>query len=211
MTVRVAYLEAAAAAAALLGDPAVGSAWHTPSALAKLNVSGLAGHLARQVLRVEEVLATGPADQPPIPLLEHYARSDWVTADIDDESNAIVREQGEQTAAEGQAALVARVGAAIEALRGAIPAEPADRVVRLPWAPWALSLDDFLVTRMMEIAVHNDDLAVSIGVPTPSLPAAVSEPVLDLLTRMAVQRHGPTAVLRALSRSERAPTTVSAL
>jgi len=62
----------------------------------------------------------------------------------------------------------------------------------------------------MEIAVHSDDLAVSVGVPTPPLPAAVIDPVLALLTQVAVRRHGQTAVLRTLSRSERAPATIAA-
>jgi len=35
--------------------------------------------------------------------------------------------------------------------------------------------------------------------------------VLHLLTEVAVQRHGPTAVLRTLSRVERAPDRVNAL
>jgi hypothetical protein len=47
-------------------------------------------------------------------------------------------------------------------------------------------------------------------VATPTLPPAVLDPVLDLLIRLAVRRQGPTAVLRALSRSERAPGTISA-
>jgi len=47
---RAAYLEAAGSAVALLSDPAVAAAWDRPSALAQLAVSGLAGHLARQVL-----------------------------------------------------------------------------------------------------------------------------------------------------------------
>jgi hypothetical protein len=39
---------------------------------------------------------------------------------------------------------------------------------------------------------------------------AVLDPVLGLLTGLAARRHGPTAVLRALSRSERAPASISA-
>jgi hypothetical protein len=38
----------------------------------------------------------------------------------------------------------------------------------------------------------------------------VLDPVFALLTRLAVRRHGPTALLRALSRSERAPATIAA-
>jgi hypothetical protein len=37
------------------------------------------------------------------------------------------------------------------------------------------------------------------------------ETVVDLLSRIALRRHGTTAVLRALSRSERAPGSISAL
>jgi hypothetical protein len=84
-------------------------------------------------------------------------------------------------------------------------------VVGLPWAGWSLTLDDFLVTRMLEITAHCDDLAVSVGVATPPLPASVTEPVLDLLCRLAVHRHGVIAVLRALSRAERAPATIAAI
>jgi hypothetical protein len=58
--------------------------------------------------------------------------------------------------------------------------------------------------------VHSDDLAVSIGVQTPAFPPRVVTPVLGLLTALAVTRHGQTAVLRGLSRRERAPETISA-
>ncbi|MEV0715494.1 hypothetical protein [Asanoa sp. NPDC050611] len=64
---------------------------------------------------------------------------------------------------------------------------------------------------MMEITVHSDDLAVSVGVPTPVFPARVLTPVLGLLTELSVARYGQTAVLRGLSRRERAPETISAL
>ena len=85
------------------------------------------------------------------------------------------------------------------------------RPVFLPWSGWALTADDFLTTRMMEIAVHNDDLAVSVGLETPQLPVRVMHPVYDLLFVLALRRHGQTAVLRALSRAERAPASISAL
>jgi hypothetical protein len=83
--------------------------------------------------------------------------------------------------------------------------------VRIPlWGPWSLMLDDILTTRMMELAVHSDDLAVSVGIATPALPQSAVDTVIDLLSRLAVRRHGPTAVLRALSRAERAPATIAA-
>ena len=38
-----------------------------------------------------------------------------------------------------------------------------------------------------------------------------ADAVLALLTRLAARRHGPAAVLRALSRAERAPATIAAI
>jgi hypothetical protein len=82
--------------------------------------------------------------------------------------------------------------------------------VHLPTWDWTLSLDDFLLSRSVELLAHVDDLAVSIGVPTPEPPATVTDAVLALLTRLSTRRHGPTAVLRALTRAERSPATIVA-
>jgi hypothetical protein len=178
--------------------------------LAKLSVGGLAGHLAYQILAVPQALADPAPQEPIISLLEHYRRVGWIGAGLDEEINVRIRHGGEQAAAEGPVALAARVDAAIQELTGSL-ATAADRPVRIPlWGPWSLLLDDLLVTRMMELAVHSDDLAVSVGIATPALPERAVDTVIQLLFRLAVRRHGPTAVLRALSRAERAPATVAA-
>ncbi|MEH1167319.1 hypothetical protein V6V47_18230 [Micromonospora sp. CPCC 205539] len=77
-------------------------------------------------------------------------------------------------------------------------------VVPIPWQGWALRRSDFLLTRQLEIVVHCDDLAVSVGVPTPEFPPEVFDPVRDLLVRLAVRRRGQSALISALSRGERA-------
>jgi hypothetical protein len=211
VTTRQDYLDAAEVAVSLLGDPAVAAAWAERSALPKLSVGGLAAHLARQITRVVEVLDAPAATSPAIPVIDHFGRSEWVGSDLESESNVGVRTRSEHDATAGAAAVLANTTAALAELRRRLPAEPADRLVAPPWITWSLTLDDLLLTRMLEIAVHNDDLAVSVGVDTPPLPAAVTEPVLDLLHRLAVRRHGPLAMLRALSRAERAPTTIAAI
>ena len=63
---------------------------------------------------------------------------------------------------------------------------------------------------MLEITIHLDDLAVSVHETAPPLPAEAVDTVLTLLTRVAARRHGDIAVLRALSRQERAPATIAA-
>jgi len=204
------FLSVARSAAGLLQAPAVAAAWSEPSALVKFSVGGLAGHLAYQVLAVPQALADPAPQEPIVSLLEHYRRVGWIGADLDEEINLRIRRGGEQAAAEGPVALAARVDAAIEELTGSL-ATAADRPVRIPlWGPWSLLLDDLLVTRMMELAVHSDDLAVSVGIATPALPERAVDTVIELLSRLAVRRHGQTAVLRALSRAERAPATVAA-
>lgn len=205
------FLDAAAAAVGLLRDPAVAAAWNAPSALPVFTVSGLAGHLARQILHVRNAVAQDPAGERPITLLDHYARSRWAGAELDDDVNVRIRRDGEHTASEGPAALAARAGAAVDALRAALPAQPSDRAVHLPWGPWSLTLDDFLITRMLEITIHCDDLAYSVGVETPPQPPEAIAAVVTLLAQLAVRRHGSTAVLRALSRAERAPDSIAAI
>lgn len=209
--VRDDFLGTARVAAGLLREPAVAAGWEGPSALAGFSVAGLAGHLAYQVLALPPIVSGPVPREPVITLLEHYARVRWIGAGPQEEINVRIRRGGEAEAAGGPRALAARVDAAIAELAEALPAT-ADRPVRIPlWGPWSLRLDDLLVTRMMELAVHADDLAVSVGVATPALPAVAVETVIDLLSRLAVRRHGPTAVLRALSRAERAPATVAAI
>ena len=80
----------------------------------------------------------------------------------------------------------------------------------IPWQGWALTVDDLVTTRLMETIVHSDDLAASVGLPTPEFPEPALTPVLGLLSGVAVRRHGQSAVVRALSRPQRAPEHVSA-
>ncbi|MCI2419099.1 maleylpyruvate isomerase N-terminal domain-containing protein [Saccharopolyspora sp. K220] len=209
IAIRDAYLEAAASAAALLGDPAVAAAWGQPSALKEFSVAGLAGHLGSQVGYVSRLLAAESPDAEPLSVVEFYARAEAFHVDVDAEINVRIREGGEAAAANGAEALASEVASAVDQQRAALSTEPADRVVSFTARP--LLLNDFLLTRMMEIVVHSDDLALSVDIATPQLPSQVFEPVLDLLSRLAVHRHGQTAVLRALSRAERAPATIAGI
>lgn len=218
-SIRRAYLRAATSTLTLLRDPAIAEAWAGPSALVDFTVGGLAGHLAGQVLMVGPLLRDAPtandadkdADEYPlVPLLEHYARAQWVHADLDDEVNVNIRRRGEHVAADGADALIAQVERALAELPEALETVTLDQQVRPASMSWRLRLDDYLTARMMEIAVHSDDLAFSVGIATPVLPPAVIEPVLALLSDLAVRRHGPTAMLRALSRAERAPRSIAA-
>jgi hypothetical protein len=147
---------------------------------------------------------SGASQEQPVPLLEHYDRVAWVGAGIDEAANVAIREGAERSALPGHQALVTSLTDAVADIRTAFGALTLPPAIRMPWWDWSLSFDDFLLTRVMEIVVHSDDLAVSVDVPPPTWPEPVLGPVLALLTGIALHRHGQPAVVRALARSERA-------
>ncbi|WP_329310861.1 maleylpyruvate isomerase N-terminal domain-containing protein [Streptomyces sp. NBC_01262] len=211
MSVKDGYLGAAGQAVELLRRPEIAVAWERPSALAEMTVGGLAGHLAYQIFSVGAALDGPESGEEPIALLEHYARAVWIGAPLDGEVNAGIRAKGEGIASEGARALGERAGDALAEQGRKLAGIGGDRVVFMPQTGWALRLDDFLITRLLELAVHMDDLAVSVGLATPELADSAFDPVLVLLARLAGRRHGQAALLRALSRVERAPAAVNAI
>jgi hypothetical protein len=175
-----------------------------------MSVGGLACHLVGQVVNTVRLVGAAATDQVPIPLLEHYARATWVRSGLDEEVNVGIREGSDAEAAAGSDALYAVLDDQLERLPGVLGAADSGAAVLIPWQGWALTVDDWLATREMEMVVHSDDLAASVGVPTPEFPEPVTTRVLALLTGVAVRRHGQVAVVRALARPQRAPSSVSA-
>jgi hypothetical protein len=188
--------------------PEVSATWERESACPDMSVGALARHLVSQWFNAVRLLRA-PAGDAPITAREHYVRASWVTADHDDEANADIRRGSEELAVEGPEGMRTLVEE-LKSELGDVLASGRTGPVLIPWQGWSLGEDDFLLTRLMEIVVHSDDLAASVGVPTPEFPDAVITPVLDLLTQVAVRRHGQAALVRALSRPQRAPASVSA-
>jgi hypothetical protein len=213
LEIAVVYLDAAAVAANLIASPQVAARWNEPSALSEMAVSSLAGHLARQITGVPARLADQqlPDKAELLTVPEHYARVRWAGAALDDEANVSIRRDGDDEAAGGPDDLARRTRTAVAQLHDSLPGVAhSDRLIYLPWTGWALTLDGFLTTRLLEIVVHVDDLAVSVDVTPPNLPEQATDTVLALLAQLAGRRHGPAAVLRALTRQERAPATITA-
>jgi Mycothiol maleylpyruvate isomerase N-terminal domain len=196
---------AAAVALDLIQQGEVRDQWVMPSVLPKMSIGALACHLGRQVVRAAEVLPTATDVLPLESADAHYHRAAWVmSTSPDDPPND--RSTDDAEAALGAAALAGQSARAMETVRRLLAAGAVRDVVLIPWQGWALRRDDFLLTRMLEIVVHADDLALSAGVRTPEFPAEVFAPVRDLLVRLAVKRHGQSAVISALARSERTQT-----
>jgi hypothetical protein len=211
--IREAFLEAAGSVTALLAEPAVAAAWDRPSALREFSVRGLAGHTFWQELALPGLLADPVPAEPVVSLREYYLeRVIWLDAGADAAVSARIRQGGEATAADGHEVLLARVREALAELRTQVPDAPAGRPVRIPsWGDWSLDLDDFLLTRLLELVVHADDLACGVGLPAPDFPERVTAPVVELLARLAVRRHGTVDVIRGLARAERAPGSIAGI
>ncbi len=206
---QLAFVEAAEIAHSLASSTEVRAAWDTESACAGMSVGGLTHHLVQQAVIAARLLQAEP-DGDPIPLLEHYDRAAWLQGDLDNEANVGIRTGSDAGAAAGADAVLAEGREAIATLPGLLDSRREPDAVLIPWQGWSLTTDDFLTTRMMETVVHSDDLAASVGLPTPVFPDDAATPVLALLTGVAVRRHGQADVVRALSRPQRAPESVSA-
>ena len=203
--IRDLFLEAAVVGGGLLAAPEVAARWHEPSALAEFTVRGLAGHLVRATTSVEAYLDRDEPAGEPITPAEYYAAAVGDgPPDLDSPLHRAIRERGEELAAGGHAGLVASFDATVERLRTRLVEERADRRVQV-YKDLVLTLDGYLATRLIELLVHIDDLAVSVGLPTPEPAAAAAQVAVDTLVGVARIRHGDLAVLRALTRAERDP------
>lgn len=220
---RVTYLEAAASAVDLIGDERVASRWHEESVLPGMTVGVLAAHLGRSLTQVEFLLdleVDSGVDSGPdsdsgreagggsggtgvvIDASTYFGTFEGIADRESDVSRGVIR-RGTESAEKGVLAVVAQCRETLDRLRSRLAMEPAERRLSVAHRPGEIiSLDDYLRTRLVEFAVHTDDLSLSIGAAATSPPAALAAAV-DVLVGAARVRHGDLAVLRALSRRER--------
>lgn len=105
--------------------------------------------------------------------------------------------------------LADRYDAAQPRLAVRLPQLPQDQPVPM-FGRCVLPLREALLTRLIELVVHADDLAVSLQLPPPPFSHDAGDLVITTLARTARRRHGTLPVLRTLARRERAPSHVSA-
>jgi hypothetical protein len=192
-----------------LSDP-VRAAWAAESSCEGMSVGGLAHHLTGQVDSLIMLYADAPHDSSPIRIIDHYRQAPWANTGLDDEANVGIRTGADQHASAGPDAHAEHVRSALEALPAALARVDDADAVLIPWQGWSLTAADFAVTRLMEMVVHADDLAASVDLETPTFPEEAVRRVVGLLADVAVDRHGQAAVVRTLSRPQRAPASVSA-
>ena len=200
--IRKTYLSCLQVALELVERSEVEQRWDEPSALYGWSVSGLTGHLTRAFTTVIDYLEADPSASGETVSAAAYYASAVDSDDLNSELHRGIRRRGVEMAKEGHGALVELQRRALTRLRTILDEEPGSRKVRVHKG-MIVSLDDYLITRVVELSVHIDDLAVSVEVDTPQLPAAAFDLAIDALVSTARHRHGDPGVLRALARRER--------
>lgn len=200
-SIRRSFLGASAISASVLARQEVRERWNETSVLAEFSIRGLAGHLVRATGSVLTYLDRSEPAQSPVGAAEYYARA-LEPFDLTSPMHVAVRERGEEEAAVGYAALISRLNEARARVEERLESEPQTRLLRV-FKDLVLPLDDYLVTRIVEIVVHTDDLAASVDIGTPSFDGRALALAIDNLVDVARFRHGDMAVLLAMARRER--------
>jgi hypothetical protein len=195
------FLDAARAAGVVVASPEVAAAWQHDSALEQMTVGSVAGHLFLVVRRVDKHLDEPEPTMPAGRALERYA---WLRVEgakgLDREDHRVVRDDGAYVGRWGPhdvaTAYVDRVDRVATRLATRGPS-----VVAV--GELVIDFREYLSTRIVELLVHADDLAVSVGMEPPELPTDAATIALELLLDSARALHGDLDVLRALTRPER--------
>ena len=193
----------------LEATPALVERFDSPSSLAKFSVRGLAGHLLRAMTSLDGYLdAPDPAAsgqrgaREVVSAAAYYAAILGNETDIDSDLHRSVRRRGVEAAPGRPDDFAVEWGETAGALVVRLEREPPDRLVEV-YGGLVLTLDEYLVTRLIELVVHGDDLAASLGETPPPVSPAATGLVIATLVDVARLRHGDTAVVQALARRER--------
>ncbi len=194
-------MEAVEAAAELLSRPIVAERWDEPSALDGMTVGALSAHLVRAAgATIAYLDRTDPAARPTAELLTSVT---YFHAAVDSPIHDRIKDVSADEASIGPAEMAKKCRSLAADMAARLTAEPDDRLVAA-LGDRMLTLDDFCRTRLIEVLLHVDDLAVSVGQPRPETDPEGPSIVIDIITRIARDRRGDWEMLYALARSERA-------
>lgn len=200
--ITTAFFDAARCASTLLERPQMESHWMKPSVLAEFTVAGLAGHLLRGIMTVETYLDAPVTSSAPLSAVEYY-QATGLTSDPESKLNREIRTRGEEIAAGGASMVAAAARTVVHRLEVRLATEDIGRVLSVLGAT-SITLEEYLRTRVVELVVHSDDLALSVGLNDElALATSTSQVAIEIMVELARARHGDLAVLRALTRRER--------
>jgi len=195
-----AFADSGARTHSVLATDAVAAAWTEASILPEMTVGDIAGHLLAVLIMFDRRYAlTPPPDALPAdPDGAGYAAVRLGDAsDLDRPPFRIPREGGRRVAARGHAAAVEQFAALLEGLEARLRDDDADRAL-LVGDDAATTLRAFTTTRIVELVVHGDDLAESVGAAILPPSADAAEIVIGRLVASTRHRVGDSRPIRAL-------------
>jgi hypothetical protein len=200
--ITLAFFDAAHCATILLERPEVESHWTRPSVLAEFTVAGLAGHLLRGIMTVETYLDAPVDAATPMNAVAYYQAA-GLSSDPESMLNRDIRTRGEEMAAGGAPLVASAARTVLHRLEDRLAYEDPGRSMSVLGGA-TITLEEYLRTRVVELVVHSDDLALSVGIDHDlELAVTTSRIAIETMVELARARHGDLAVLRALTRRER--------
>jgi uncharacterized protein (TIGR03083 family) len=165
--------------------------WAAPTRCVPWDVRELLAHVRVAVGRVTAALDAPAPERASVSAVDYYRPGERFSP----ATNADRVETARSQAVGDGPALLDSFAAAVEAVVAACSAAPAGRVVRTRHGD-PMTLDDFVTTRVVEVAAHGFDLADGAGVPTWLTPAA-ADALQDLLLGPGRRADDPVHFLRA--------------
>jgi uncharacterized protein (TIGR03083 family) len=190
--------EASAFVAALGGLDA--QAWQRPTRCVPWQVRDVVGHVILALARVPEMVDATAPDRPDTTATSYYRADDRFSSTANAER---VQAAHDRAADPDAASLVNDLADMVQTVVMSCLWEPVDRVVRSPHRD-AMLLSDFLITRVVELAVHGLDVADAVGM-EPWLTTSATELLQRLLfgqawrTAVATLDWDPVTLLRKTS------------
>lgn len=183
-----------------LSQQVVADAWDAPAVLDGMTTGALACHLVEASIDITlACLERGQPESnaPRITAAEYYVRASETFTPGDHER---FRDRSDVVARAGHDALTARLVAELARLRSNLASSTDDRTVGV-FGGAAMSLDEYLVTRLVEQVVHLDDLARTVAVSFDGDSRAEAL-VLRCGNEIGLLRFGTRAMIRALYRGQ---------
>jgi hypothetical protein len=122
------------------------------------------------------------------------------TEDLDRPDSLRVRVDGDHVAAWGWEAVLSAYTTRTEKLEGRLHGSLPSTV---RFGAGVMDFAEYLVTRIVELLVHADDLAASVGLSPPGPPRDSASLAIEVLTEGARSVYGDLEILRAFTRPER--------
>jgi hypothetical protein len=186
---------------AVLASDAVAEAWEADSILPEMLVGDVAGHLVAVLIMFDRCYdaPTPPGVSPVEPVGGHASIRLADASDLERPPFRTPRDGGRRVGARGHAAAVERFDGLLSRVDARLRDDGPSRPILVGDETTPMTLRAFTTTRIVELVVHADDLAESVGAAIPPPSADASTIVIDHFVSSVRQRIGDAATIRALA------------